>query len=325
MKEYLGFSSAAGAEAGMEDCGEMSMYYDQALEMLLVYLKVEKNASPQTIAAYHTDLVQFQEFLAKEQGLDGGKVKIASIDSRQVRNYLSVLSKTGIKRTSMARKLAALRTLCRYLCREQILLQNPLRRVSSPKLGKYLPHFLYPNQIVLLLEAPEQESPVGSRDRAILELLYASGLRVSELTNLDLFDLDLETGYVKVFGKGAKERLLPFGSCALSALGKYLALRESFKPSSGERALFLNRYGSRLTARSVRRMVEKYVKLTALKGQISPHTLRHTFATHLLDGGADLRSVQELLGHVKLSSTQIYTHVTKARLKEVYSRFHPRD
>lgn len=301
------------------------MRYDQALEMLLVYLKVEKNASPQTIAAYQTDLVQFQSFLAGEVGNEAEDISVGQIDPKHVRRYLGILNEAGTKRTSMARKLAALRTLCKYLCREQILPQNPLIRVSSPKLGRYLPRFLYPDQVRLLLESPDPGDPAGARDRAILETLYASGLRVSELTNLDLADLELELGYIRAYGKGAKERLVPAGSFALSALKRYLAVRESFQPKPEEEAVFLNKHGGRLTARSVRRLVDKYVEIAALNGQISPHTLRHSFATHLLDGGADLRTVQELLGHVNLSSTQIYTHVTKARLKEVYNRFHPRD
>ncbi|HWJ03498.1 MAG TPA: tyrosine recombinase, partial [Verrucomicrobiae bacterium] len=235
------------------------------------------------------------------------------------------LSEAGLRRTSIARKLAALRTFCKYLCRELVLDQNPVTRVSSPKLSKTLPHFMYQDEVALLLEMPDVSTFQGLRDRAILEILYASGLRVSELANLDVLDLELDLNLVKVFGKGSRERIVPLGSYAKSALQAYLAARMNFNPKPGEKALFLNRFGTRLTARSVRRVVETCVNAAALKGKISPHTLRHSFATHLLDRGADLRSVQELLGHIKLSSTQIYTHVTKERLKEVYQKFHPRE
>ncbi len=297
------------------------MKIDEALELLLVHLKAEKNASPLTISSYHTDLVQFQRFLAGETGLEQGELTVHQIRSAEVRNYLGTLAEAGVKRTTMARKLSALRTFVKFLCREEILSQNPLSKVSTPKLGKYLPSFLYPGEAKLLVEAPELTTPAGLRDRAILETLYSSGLRVSELTNLDLPDVDLGLGYVRVFGKGAKERIVPLGSYAAEAIRTYLGVRSA----AGEKALFLNKGGTRLSARSVRRLVDKYVKEAALKGGISPHTLRHSFATHMLEGGADLRSVQELLGHVKLSSTQIYTHVTRERLKQVHSRFHPRE
>ncbi len=299
------------------------MKFDEALEHFLVHLKAEKNASPLTAASYHTDLVQFQEFLAEETGWEPGELSVNQIGTGAVRNYLGTLAEAGVKRTTMARKLSALRTFAKFLCREEILSQNPLGKVATPKLGKYLPVFLYPDQAKLLVEAPDLTAPAGTRDRAILETLYSSGLRVSELTNLDLPDVDVDLGYVRVFGKGAKERIAPLGSYAAEAIRTYLGVRGA--AHSGEKALFLNKGGTRLSARSVRRLVDKYVREAALKGGISPHTLRHSFATHMLDGGADLRTVQELLGHVKLSSTQIYTHVTRQRLKEVHSRFHPRE
>ncbi len=301
------------------------MKFDQALEQLLVHLRVERNASKLTLVAYQTDLVQFQTFLAKQLALEAEELSVDQLSAREVRNYLASLQEAGLQRTSMARKLAALRTLCKYLCREQILAVNPLKRVSSAKLSKPLPHFLYQDQLQLLLEAPNTATSPGRRDRAILETIYSSGLRVSELVGLDLEDLDFSLGYVRVLGKGAKERIVPLGSYAIAAVKQYLAVRKNFGPLSEQQALFLNSLGTRLSARSVRRLMEKYVKQCCLQGQISPHTLRHSFATHLLDRGADLRSVQELLGHVKLSSTQIYTHVTKERLKEVYTRFHPRE
>jgi integrase/recombinase XerC len=301
------------------------MKFDQAFEQLLVHLKVERNTSNLTLVAYQTDLVQFQTFLAEQLGIEAEQLEVDQLAAREVRNYLGSLRESGLKRTTMARKLASLRTLCKYLCREQILESNPLKRVGSPKLGKPLPHFLYQEQLKILLEAPDVKTTSGQRDRAILETIYSSGLRVSELAGLNLLDIDFGMGYVRVFGKGAKERIVPLGSYAARAIQVYLATREEFGPDSTQQALFLNRQGTRLSARSVRRLVDKYVEQTCLQGHISPHTLRHSFATHLLDQGADLRSVQELLGHVKLSSTQIYTHVTKERLKEVYTRFHPRE
>ncbi|MDA8442352.1 MAG: tyrosine recombinase XerC [Peptococcaceae bacterium] len=301
------------------------MKFDQALEQLIIYLQVERNASPLTIAAYQTDLVQFQLFLAQQIGQAAEDLSVAAIHPKQVRDFLAVLMEAGIKRSSMARKLAALRTLCKFLCREQVLEQNPLSKVASPKLAKALPAFLYQEQVALLLQAPDQVAPTGLRDRAILETMYSSGLRVSELVGLNVVDAELPLGLIRVLGKGAKERIVPLGSMAVGAINNYLAVRGTFKPQLSEHALFLNRWGTRLTARSVRRMLDKYVEAVALHGKISPHTLRHSFATHLLDNGADLRSVQELLGHVKLSSTQIYTHVTKERLKEVYHHSHPRE
>lgn len=301
------------------------MKFDDALERLTIYLKIERNASALTIASYQTDLVQFQQFLAESLQIEAEEVEVTCITAHKVRDYLGVLSETGLQRTSMARKLAALRTFCKYLCHEQVIGQNPLTKVSSPKLAKPLPHFLYQEQMKSLLEAPDLTTVAGLRDKAILEILYASGLRVSELTNLDRDSLQLDLGLVRVFGKGAKERIVPLGSYAIDAIKAYMVHRQDFGPSVSENALFLNRFGTRLTTRSIRRLIDKYVQKASLQGHISPHTLRHSFATHLLENGADLRTVQELLGHVKLSSTQIYTHVTKERLKKVYTRFHPRE
>jgi len=226
----------------------------------------------------------------------------------------------------MARKLATLRSFVRYLCREEVLEGNPIAAVSTPKQEKRLPRFLYPKEIELLLEAPDISRPSGLRDKAILEVLYATGIRVSELVSLNLSNLDTQSGSIKVLGKGGKERIIPMGTKACTAMDKYLQVRrKALKKDNGtETAVFLNKFGQRLTARSVRNIINKYVQQVALNQKVSPHTLRHTFATHLLNGGADLRSVQELLGHVKLSTTQVYTHVTKERIKTVHDKSHPR-
>jgi len=226
----------------------------------------------------------------------------------------------------MARKLATLRSFVRYLCREEVLRGNPIAAVATPKQEKKLPRFLYPQEIQTLIDAPDTGRVNGLRDRAILELLYATGIRVSELVALDINDIDTKNGFIKVVGKGDKERIVPMGKKACLAMDKYLKAREKIvrKNCNVGTALLLNKFGQRLTARSIRNIINKYVQQVALNQKVSPHILRHTFATHLLDGGADIRSVQELLGHVKLSTTQIYTHVTRDRIKNVHDKNHPR-
>jgi len=225
-----------------------------------------------------------------------------------------------------------MRSFCRYLVREDILDANPIRTISSPKIPKRLPDYLDPHQVEALLAAPDATVPQGQRDRAILEVLYASGLRVSEVVSLNLSNLDLRHGELRVWGKGGKERLALLGEPACRALTRYIQdgrsklIKENRATavSTSENALFLNRLGTRLSTRSVSNIMDKYAKLAGLRRRVTPHVMRHTFATHLLDGGADLRTVQELLGHASLSSTQIYTHVSQARAKEVYRKAHPR-
>ncbi len=326
----------------------------------LDYLAVEKNASSHTVLNYHRDLEQFVAWWVGgtkapapevprsnlgETDCCPGEPDWKSANARLVRDYLAYLHRRQYSKRSMARKLAALRSLYRFLVREKVVEENPVRLVATPKLEKKLPEFLYEDEVTTLLGCPDPGTPSGLRDRAILELLYSSGLRVSELCSLDLRDVDYSDGDVRVFGKRAKERQVPVGSCALSSLGEYLergrsALlkkRAASKADLGadleaatagapgqERAIFLNRSGTRLTPRSVARLVRRYVLMAALIRRCTPHTLRHTFATHLLERGADLRSVQELLGHESVSTTQIYTHVTKERLKKVYQGAHPR-
>ena len=283
------------------------------------YLEAERNASPYTVRNYQADLADFFKFLkTKELTL------LDEVDRHVLRDYLSHLAEGGIAKNSIARKLSAIRSFFRYLAREEIIAKNPIEQVSSPKLDRRLPSFLTREEMERLLGAPDLSTPLGQRDRALLELLYASGLRVSELTGLTLEQIDLNSNEIRVWGKGSKERVVLMGQPAAEALKSYL--REGRAKLLGEKksnALFLNRYGQRLPERSVQRLLEQYAKKAGIGKRVHPHLLRHTFATHLLDGGADLRVVQELLGHARLSSTQIYTHVTKGQARKVYLSAHP--
>jgi integrase/recombinase XerC len=286
------------------------------------YLKVQKNASPHTVASYRTDIEHFLAFAAVKLGTD--EVTLAAITPILIRAYLANLKDEGYARRTIARKMAAMRSFFRHLCREGVVAENPFKMVRTPKLEKRLPGFLDPDEITALLELPDKSS-LGRRDAAILELLYATGMRVSELAGLAVRDVELGEGYALVYGKGSKERVVPVGRKALAALKLYLDLaRPRLMTGAPHDTLFVNSRGGPLTDRSVRRVVDKYVTALAIAKHVSPHTIRHTFATHLLNNGADLRSVQELLGHVNLSTTQLYTHVTKERIKSIYSQAHPR-
>ncbi len=283
------------------------------------YLEVERNASHYTVRNYTTDLLGFFGFLR------GKKVdSLKEVDKHVVRDYLSHLMEQGFVKASIARKLSAIRSFYRYLLREEIIATSPLATTSSPKLDRRLPYFLTIDEMRRLLETPDSATPQGQRDRALLELLYAAGLRVSELVKLNLEQVSLDTREIRVMGKGSKERMTLMGEPAARALTAYL---EQGRPelSGGKKtsALFLNRYGERLTERSVQSILEKQANIAGIEKRVHPHMLRHTFATHLLDGGADLRVVQELLGHASLSTTQIYTHVSKSQAKKVYLSAHP--
>lgn len=294
------------------------MLVDEALSLFVGY-QHSQNRSEHTVVAYQTDLGQFFRFTAQDQGIEPEKLTVDRIDVYNVRSFLGVLAEHGLARKSMARKLAALRSFFKFLCRKEVLKLNPVQRVASPKLGRKLPHFLYLEQVEGLLHAADCSNLLGCRDQVILELLYGSGLRVSELIGLNRENLDLDSGLIRVLGKGSKERIVPVTNYAIQAIKVYLGMREDHKS-----ALLLNYQGTRLSDRSIRRILDKLVSKISLEQHVNPHMLRHSFATHLLDGGADLRSVQELLGHQKLSSTQIYTHLTRERLKEVFIQTHPR-
>ncbi|MBA7561054.1 Tyrosine recombinase XerC [subsurface metagenome] len=282
------------------------------------YLVAERNVSPYTVRNYTTDLLDFFSFLRAKR-----VYSLEEVDRHVLRNYLSHLLKQGFVKASIARKLSAIRSFYRYLLREGMVPASPVAD-TSPKLDKRLPSFLTLEEVEKLLNTPDPSKPQGQRDRALLELLYASGLRVSELASLNLGQIDLDTGEIRVWGKGSKERITLMGKPAINALNTYLNQgRPQLLSKKGSPALFLNRYGGKLTERSVQKMLEKYAKISGIGKRIHPHMLRHTFATHMLDGGADLRVVQELLGHASLSSTQIYTHVTKSQARKVYLSAHP--
>jgi tyrosine recombinase XerC len=285
----------------------------------MTYLIAEKNASPYTIANYRREIAQCLEFLEQE-----GIESWSEVDRLVLRRYLAWLNSQGYVKASVARRLSELRSFGRFLQREDIVHANPFRAVVSPKLPKRLPRAISVADTVALLGAPDITTPQGIRDRAILEVLYSGGLRVSELTGLNLSGFDPRRKELLVWGKGAKERIALLGQPAASALQAYIeGGRPQLVRNTATDALFLNRSGGRLTTRSVMSLLKKYSRLAGLEKRVTPHTLRHTFATHLLDGGADLRSVQELLGHALLATTQVYTHISQNRAREVYLRSHP--
>ncbi len=293
----------------------------------LEHLAEERNFSPHTLRAYGGDLERFSAFLGEYCGRAVESVRSDEADALAVRSFLGELGRQGLTARSRARALAALRSLFRFACREGVLAANPAAGVRSPKLPKTLPRHLRPGETEELLAAADGEEPLPRRDRALLELLYASGLRVSELVGLDWRDVDLAGRVVRVQGKGGKERMVPFGRPAAEALRAWLADWEEVRrraPASPEEPVFLHFRGGRLSARSVRRILDRTASRAGVAGGVHPHTLRHSFATHLLEGGADLRAIQELLGHSSLATTQRYTHVEIERLLAVYRESHPR-
>ncbi len=292
-------------------------------------LKVERNASAHTLRSYSADLEQFHGFL-KEKKLaqgSGGEVAVEKIDHLAIRAFLSSLYRDH-KKSSLGRKLASLRSFLKYRVQEGYLLRNPAEIVATPRQEKPLPNFMPVDEAFALMETPNPSQTWGARDKAILETLYSTGIRVSELVGLCEGDLDSSLGIVRVFGKGGKERIVPIGEKALEALRVYLEKRNEAIGKTGEKGrkapIFVNTRGGRLTSRSVGRILQKHLVRGGIWRKISPHALRHTFATHLLDAGADLRGIQELLGHASLSTTQRYTHVSVDKLMEVYDRAHPR-
>jgi integrase/recombinase XerC len=301
---------------------------DKLIERYIEYLQYERNASPHTIRNYRSDLLQFRNFLATYQG--EARVQVKQIDALSIRGFLAFLYEQKNQKSSIARKLAAVRAFFKFLGRERVIAENPASTVSTPKIARMLPRIMTEEEINGFLDQLAQAAPPGEsmleRDRAILELLYASGLRVSELVGLNLASVSFGDGMLLVRGKGRKERIVPFGSKAKQALDGYLPLREKIlleRKKSGP-ALFLNARGDRLTTRSVDRLVKKYVTAFGPKVKTSAHSLRHAFASHLLAEGADLRAIQEMLGHKSLATTQRYTQVSIKHLIEVYDKTHPK-
>jgi len=282
------------------------------LEKFLSYLEIEKNYSKHTLVNYQVDLKEFFAFI--------GETPIEKVDYLILRRYLAKIREKDHKPRTIARKLSSMRSLMKFLTREGYIKNNPSSLLTTPKLDKKLPEFLTEDEAVKLLEAPDLKSEFGLRDRAILETLYSTGVRVSELVGLDVERVDFIANVAKVFGKGKKERLVPIGDKALFAIRQYLEKRKH----QAAKPLFLNKNGTRISTRSICNITEKYIRKTGTRESISPHALRHSFATHLLNRGADLRCVQELLGHVNLSTTQIYTHMTTEKLRSVYEKAHPR-
>jgi len=299
--------------------GNWQDLYDE----FIIFLRTQKNLSDQTALSYLSDLNHFQSYLEEKQIESPEGVNINTI-----RDYLALLYKSGYARSTISRRLSCLRSFFRYLSQKGKIKNNPLILIRTPKKGRSLPHFLYRTEVEKLLEQPKSKGPLGLRDQAMLELFYSSGLRIGELVQINIIDVDFSGRVIRVKGKGRKERVVPLGSYACRALLEYLqearpVLTEKTNPSPDE-PLFVNSRGKRLTTRGVYGIITKYLKEVAPFRNLTPHSLRHTFATHLLEGGADLRSVQELLGHSRMSSTQIYTHITGERIRSVYQKAHPR-
>lgn len=312
------------------------------LKSFLAYLALNRHVSPHTVRAYDSDVTQYLAWVAGEIGKKMSALGPADLDMTSVRSHIADLNKAGKARSSVARKLSALKTFMKYLRREEVMEHDPTAMATAPKRDQTIPVFLSEPEVTRLIETPNTGDPLGRRDRAILELFYASGLRLSELVGIDLEDVNLNGRMVRVMGKGRKERLLPFNQSTATALRAWMKDRAAILASRAPKAegrrrkaeggrrktqgdpLFVNYRGTRLTDRSVDRLLRQYVALCSTRMGISPHALRHTFATHLLQRGADLRAIQELLGHAALSTTQRYTHVNAAQLIDVYRKSHPR-
>ena len=293
---------------------------EQAIDGFLRYLQIEKNSSPLTLKSYAEDVASL---LAYFQDRVGYVPSANQVSVGMLRGYVAYLHECDYAKTTVARRLACLRSLFRFCLREGLTASNPAQALRTPRTGRKLPHLLSSQQLATLLEAPPANETAGLRDRAILETMYSAGLRVAEVVGLDVESWDRDTDVLRVLGKGRKERITPIGSYAVKALNAWMDVRQLAANYQGGNPLFLNRFGRRLTTRSIGRMLEKHILVAELSTRTSPHTLRHSFATHLLDGGADLRSVQELLGHKSLTTTQIYTHVSTRRLRETYEAAHP--
>lgn len=284
------------------------------------YLAVERGLANNTLDSYNRDLNQFMSFLEKEKVSE-----VQKATRNMIMAYLLFLQKRGRATATVSRHLAALKSFYHYLVKEKYIEKDPTVNLESPKLEKKLPRILTVDEVEMLLHQPKGNDPTSLRDKAMLELLYATGIRVSELISLDINHINLEMGYIRCFGKGSKERIVPVGSLARKCVNEYLQKgRAKLIKIRSEQALFVNQHGRRLTRQGFWKIIKKYALRAGIAKEITPHTLRHSFATHLLENGADLRSVQEMLGHADITTTQIYTHLTKGRLKEVYAKSHPR-
>jgi len=304
------------------------------LKSFLAYLKLNRHVSPHTVRAYDSDVSQYLAFVAADRGKKMSELGPADLDMYSVRAHIVELNKAGKARSSVARKLSGLRTFIKYLRREEVIDHDPAAMAVAPRRDQTIPTHLSEPEVARLIETPDTGDPLGRRDRAILELFYASGLRLSELVAIDLEDLNLGDRMVRVMGKGGKERILPFNQSTVAAIKAWMKDRATIATPERQKAkgkrqkvgdpLFVNYRGTRLTGRSVDRLLRRYVAQCSTRMGISPHALRHSFATHLLQRGADLRAIQELLGHSRLSTTQRYTHVNAAQLIDVYKKAHPR-
>ena len=300
----------------------MTPLLTSATDSYLSYLDVERNASDYTRKSYREDLSLLNEFLKQKN--NGRELEVSKISTLLLRGYVSWLHEQKYEPATISRRLASLRSFFKFCQREELVEKNPAAPLRNPRQHRRLPHFLSTKEVNQLLVAPPEATPMGIRDRAILETMYSTGVRVGELVALSDEDVDESQQIIHILGKGKKERIAPLGSFCLRALAEWLEVRNVNVPEGAPVPLFTNKFGTRLTTRSVARMLEKYIAQTGLDDRTSPHTLRHSFATHLLDNGADIRSVQELLGHANLQTTQIYTHVSAASLRAAYEKAHPR-
>lgn len=291
------------------------------LQSFIQYLSVERGLSRNTLESYERDLTKYLAYI-KEQGIDS----LAGSSKLHITSYMSSLKKQGKAPATVSRSMVSIRAFYQFLVRERLLDKDPSMNMETPKLEKRLPKVMSMNEVELLLDAPDVSTPNGMRDKAMLEVLYATGIRVSELTSLNLSDIHLGLGYIRCVGKGSKERIIPLGRIAAQSLDLFIQTKRDMliKQDKQEEALFPSHLGSRMTRQGFWKIIKKYGAMVNSHKEITPHTLRHSFATHLLENGADLRAVQEMLGHADISTTQIYTHVTKKKMKEVYNRTHPR-
>lgn len=284
------------------------------------YLTVERGLSKNTLLSYERDLKPFLQYL-----LDSGMTDVNQVHRQHIMTYLVGLKEAGKATSTLSRNMASIRSFFQFLLRDDKIELDPSVHLETPKIERRLPKVLSMNEVELLLQAPQESTPFGQRDRAMLELLYATGIRVSELISLTLDDVHLQLGFIKCMGKGSKERIIPLGSLAIQSIDTYITRgRGELTKKKKSMVLFVNHHGNALTRQGFWKIIKKYSKEIGIKKEITPHTLRHSFATHLLENGADLRSVQEMLGHADISTTQIYTHVTKTRLRDVYAKSHPR-